>query len=157
MWGIALPLELVHLDILQRQADITTLPLIYQIQNTNNEELENTRILFIGRADGQAIIDQKAMENRRWARLYGSSGLLGFDERLCRTFYPDFNNDDPFPIPASFVLRREDSSDLKLAKGVVESVKLHSVEEWENYERFAINRAFEEINRLSEGVGKYYR
>lgn len=155
--GIAVPLECVHFDILQREANKNDIPLVYQVQNSNDKELVDTRTLFDGRTDGQIIIDQKERENRRWHKLYGPSGVLGFNDRLYRTFYPDFNNDDPFPYQVSIGLRREDSSDLKHTNGVMESFTLLSEEEWEQYGNYAKDRIFQEIKRLSEGVGRYYR
>lgn len=155
--SIALPLELVYFDVLQRQANITTLPIIHQVQNSNNKEVEDTRTLYSGRRDGQIIIAQKEEENRRWVKLYGPSGKLGFDDRLCRTFYPDYNNNDPFPVRASVSLRREEIPNSNQVRGVIDSVKYHTEKEWEKYTRFAIERVFADINRLSEKIGKYYK
>lgn len=154
--GIALPLERVHFDILQRQANITETPLAYQVQNSNKEELDNTRELYRGQINGDTVIAQKEDEYRRWRRLYAPSGKLGLDANLCKTFYPDFNNNDPFPIRASIVLGREQSSDSKIGQGVTESVRLLSDEEWKNYEKFANDRVFTDFTRLSESVGKKY-
>lgn len=82
--GIATALEVINQDYLQRLADTLQKPLVQVVSNANEEDLRRLR------DDGAAdeVIAKKELEQKRWQRLYGPGGKLGFDERRKRVFTP---------------------------------------------------------------------
>jgi len=88
--GLCMPIEMVHMDLLQREADFLKTKVSYSTGNSNFKYLRDMEDeLQRGHFDNLAqLVETLREEQVRWQRVYGSQGMLGFDTVGCRMFYP---------------------------------------------------------------------
>lgn len=89
--GLCMPIEMVHLDFLQREADFLKTKVSYSAGNNNLGYLRDAReVLRRDPSDNRMLQWVKTLEEEqlRWQSVYGPHGMLGFDTVGCRMFYP---------------------------------------------------------------------
>lgn len=90
--GISTCIELAHMDVLQRIANIENKAITWKITDGNQallERLYEKREKLINNADSvlERKIDKQSKQRERWEKLYGPQGILGLRNKE-RTFTP---------------------------------------------------------------------
>ena len=105
--GIGLPLETVHLDLLQREADRLNMRVDWHVENFNGESLDKLLALYAQTHESSLVplIRNLEQDQTGWQVLYGSKGKLGIDLHGQRSFSPHGNFEDLEQIEEIALLR----------------------------------------------------
>lgn len=105
--GLAMPLEQIHMDLLQREADRTGQRVTWHISNMNSETLDEAKreLAEHPTPELQARVDSLIAEQERWKSVYGPGGKLGFNDGSDKDFFKKDNNTIPLENIESVDLR----------------------------------------------------
>lgn len=82
--GVTTPIELVHADVLQREADALGLPVVEESIDANGSKWQNLLFAYEGYKhifpEEPEIVREKRLEHERWELMWGKDGQMGYSE-----------------------------------------------------------------------------
>jgi len=121
--GLAIPIDLVHMDYLQRQADVQGVEITWRIDNANKRTLERIREIYgeTPTEEESAHLQELEQEQQRWQRVWGENGLLGIQNGE-KTFYPASRRKSAMK-PDNIILTRREIGNTVVGEATEQPIK----------------------------------
>ncbi len=152
--GLAIPIELVFIDVLQSLANAEKRPVVWEIENENLQKLEEARAeiaqkIISGTVTNEDQTNLKNLEEEqlRWQALYGPNGKIGMDIRPVgfdkKKFLPKDSEID-FDQTQEIKLERIDNDD-----GTVTPQMVSATPAQENFQAECLQKLEADIQKYS--------